>query len=658
MNQKPRTKLLPNYSIKEISQLFFRQHRVAIRKVAFLGLDNSMIYLATVLSYIFLDPYILIPVETFFVVANLFILVYSILALKFDLCATLYRYTGVKDLVTLFMSLTISFLVVVVITPFILSFSSMRLNLLVYLLSLLIVGSRHILFRIFFELRVSFEKNGLTKSQIRTLVVGAGDGGSIFIKSIQSHPSDIQLVGVVDDDAAKQQLNFYGVKILGTTRDIPELVKQYEIEQITIAAPSLSPEELDRILGICNSSGVTANLIPSIEDVMNGKLTVSRFRSIDVVDLLGREEIELDTTALSNSICGKVILISGAGGSIGSEICRIVATFSPKKIVLLGHGENSIYQIHRELSKKYGSRIELSPVIADVQDRKRIFEVMQTYRPDIVYHAAAHKHVPMMEYNPIEAVKNNVFGSKNMAEAAKAANVQTFVMVSTDKAVNPPNVMGATKRIAEMIVTSLNEKGKTRFAAVRFGNVLGSRGSVIPLFEEQVRNGGPVTVTDFRMTRYFMTIPEASRLVIQAGALAQGGEIFVLDMGNPVKIVELAKKIVKLSGFSEEEIPVVETGIRPGEKLYEELLVANERTDKKVYDKIFVGKAVNRPMEDVLFFLDQLAGCKPEEYKEKLIQFAKVGEKSIVEKDAQVVQMNQPFSKEFSAAKEKSLAPA
>lgn len=658
MNQRPRAKLLLNQSVKETSKFLFQQHRVGLRKVAFLGLDNGMIYLATVLSYIFLSPYILIPMETFFVVVNLFMLVYSILALKFDLCATLYRYTGVKDLITLFMSLTLSFLVVVVTTPFVLSFSSMRLNLLVYLLSLLIVGSRHILFRIFFELKVSFGKNGLTKKRIRTLVVGAGDGGSIFIKSIQSHPSDIQLIGVVDDDAAKQQLNFYGVKILGTTRDIPGLVKQYEIEQITIAAPSLKPEELDRILDICNSSGVTANLIPSIEDVMNGKLTVSRFRSINVVDLLGREEIKLDTTALSNSICGKVILISGAGGSIGSEICRIVATFSPKKIVLLGHGENSIYQIHRELSKKYGGRIELSPVIADVQDRKRIFEVMQMYRPDIVYHAAAHKHVPMMEYNPVEAVKNNVFGSKNMAEAAKAANVQTFVMVSTDKAVNPPNVMGATKRIAEMIVTSLNEKGKTTFAAVRFGNVLGSRGSVIPLFEEQVRNGGPVTVTDFRMTRYFMTIPEASRLVIQAGALAQGGEIFVLDMGNPVKIVELAKKIVKLSGFTEEEIPVVETGIRPGEKLYEELLVANERTDKKVYDKIFVGKAVNRPMEEVLFFLNQLADSKPEEYKEKLIQFAKVGERSIVEKDTQVVQMNPPLFEEFPAAKEKSLAPA
>lgn len=658
MNQRPRAKLLLNQSVKETSKFLFQQHRVGLRKVAFLGLDNGMIYLATVLSYIFLSPYILIPMETFFVVVNLFMLVYSILALKFDLCATLYRYTGVKDLITLFMSLTLSFLVVVVTTPFVLSFSSMRLNLLVYLLSLLIVGSRHILFRIFFELKVSFGKNGLTKKRIRTLVVGAGDGGSIFIKSIQSHPSDIQLIGVIDDDAAKQQLNFYGVKILGTTRDIPGLVKQYEIEQITIAAPSLKPEELDRILDICNSSGVTANLIPSIEDVMNGKLTVSRFRSINVVDLLGREEIKLDTTALSNSICGKVILISGAGGSIGSEICRIVATFSPKKIVLLGHGENSIYQIHRELSKKYGGRIELSPVIADVQDRKRIFEVMQMYRPDIVYHAAAHKHVPMMEYNPVEAVKNNVFGSKNMAEAAKAANVQTFVMVSTDKAVNPPNVMGATKRIAEMIVTSLNEKGKTTFAAVRFGNVLGSRGSVIPLFEEQVRNGGPVTVTDFRMTRYFMTIPEASRLVIQAGALAQGGEIFVLDMGNPVKIVELAKKIVKLSGFTEEEIPVVETGIRPGEKLYEELLVANERTDKKVYDKIFVGKAVNRPMEEVLFFLNQLADSKPEEYKEKLIQFAKVGERSIVEKDTQVVQMNPPLFEEFPAAKEKSLAPA
>lgn len=658
MRQRTRTRTVLETRLNEQWTRWYKKNHVKMRKVIFLGIDNAMIYLATGLAYLFLTPYIIIPVETFLLVVNLFMFVYSVLALRTDLCNMIYRYTGVKDLMTLFYSMTIAFLVTAVVSPFVLSFSSIRLNVLVYLLSLLIVGSRHVLFRVLFEVKTTLAKNQEKKKGIRTLVVGAGDGGSMFIKSIQNHLSDVHLAGVVDDDPTKQQLHLYGVKILGTTLDLPQLIHKHRIEQITIAIPSLQPADLERIMEICHKSKVPVNLMPSIEDVMNGKLMVSRFRSIDVVDLLGRDEIKLDTEQLSKSIFGKVILISGAGGSIGSEICRIIAQFAPKKIVLLGHGENSIYQIHRELSKQYGGKIELSPVIADVQDRKRIFEVMDMYRPDVVYHAAAHKHVPMMEYNPVEAVKNNVYGSRNMAEAAKAADVSKFVMISTDKAVNPPNVMGATKRIAEMIVTNLNEPGKTKFAAVRFGNVLGSRGSVIPLFEEQVKNGGPVTVTDFRMTRYFMTIPEASRLVIQAGALAQGGEIFVLDMGKPVKIVDLAKKIVHLSGFTEEEIPVVETGIRPGEKLYEELLVADERTGRKVFDKIFVGKAMNRPETEVQNFLNHLASCKPNDYKQELIQFAKAGEKSIVEKADQEVNAVQLLENRVETAEEKALAPA
>lgn len=658
MKQKIRSKRRIETPASEKWVQLFQKHRVNIRKLIFLALDNTMIYLATFLSYFFLTPYIMIPSETFLLVVNLFMFVYSALAVRTDLYTMIYRYTGVKDLLVLSFSLTGAFIVTAIVSPLVLSFSSIRLNVLIYLLSVLIVGSRHILVRIIFEVRTSWIKNLDKKKGIRTLVVGAGDGGSVFIRSIQNNDSEIKLVGVVDDDLTKQQLNLYGLKILGITQDIPYLIRKHQIEQITIAIPSLQPEDLERILEICNESEVPVNLMPSIEDVMNGKLTVSRFRTINVVDLLGRDEIELDTEQLSKNIQDKVILISGAGGSIGSEICCIVAGFSPKKIVLLGHGENSIYQIHRELSKRFGGQIELSPVIADVQDRKRIFEVMETHQPDIVYHAAAHKHVPMMEYNPVEAVKNNVYGSMNMAEAAKAAQVKTFVMISTDKAVNPPNVMGATKRVAEMIVTNLNEPGQTKFAAVRFGNVLGSRGSVIPLFEEQVRNGGPVTVTDFRMTRYFMTIPEASRLVIQAGALAQGGEIFVLDMGKPVKIVDLAKKIVQLSGFSEEEIPVVETGIRPGEKLYEELLVADERTGEKVYDKIFVGKAMNRPISEVHAFLNHLAQCDTAEYRKELIQFAQVGEKTIIEKVNQKTAALKHSEKTVEKTKEKALAHA
>ena len=363
--------------------------------------------------------------------------------------------------------------------------------------------------------------------------------------------------------------------------------------------------------------------MPSVEDIVQGTYEVNEFKEIDVTDLLGREEVKLDMEQIASQLSGQTVLVSGAGGSIGSEICRQIIRFSPKRILLLGHGENSIYLVHRELKPMADkNQIDLVPVIADIQDRERIFEVMKTYKPDRVYHAAAHKHVPLMEYNPTEAVKNNIYGTKNMAEAAKAAGVQSFVMISTDKAVNPPNVMGATKRIAEMIVTGLNEKGKTNFVAVRFGNVLGSRGSVIPVFKEQIKNGGPITVTDFRMTRYFMTIPEASRLVLQAGSLAKGGEIFVLDMGEPVKIVDLAKKMIKLSGADREAIKITEAGIRPGEKLYEELLSTSENTKEQVYEKIFVGKVTNEPIDLVLDFVKDTEQLNDDQLKKQLVDFA------------------------------------
>lgn len=321
-------------------------------------------------------------------------------------------------------------------------------------------------------------------------------------------------------------------------------------------------------------------------------------------------------------------MVTGAGGSIGSEICRQVMRFNPRKLLLLGHGENSIYLINRELQNQYRNKeTEIIPIIADVQDRPRIDMIMQIYHPDIVYHAAAHKHVPLMEYNPVEAVKNNVIGTRNVAESAKLHNVESFVMVSTDKANNPPNVMGSTKRIAEMIVTGLNEEGHTKFSAVRFGNVLGSRGSVIPVFKEQIAKGGPITVTDFRMTRYFMTIPEASRLVIQSGALAKGGEIFILDMSEPVKILDLAKQMIKLSGSSEDEIQIIESGIRPGEKLYEELLLDKERNDQQVFDKIFVGNIKGFSLEQVDEFVKTLDFSQPNVVGKKVVEFANASNK-------------------------------
>ncbi|WP_407370878.1 nucleoside-diphosphate sugar epimerase/dehydratase [Carnobacterium sp.] len=593
-----------------------------IKKSILIGFDSLSILTSGLIAYFFLDPYIALTVQSFTTTLGLTIILYLIFATQYKLFSKINRYTSIRESLAVVACVSFSFIASGLISVVLLQTVSFRFIVLTYIFSLAsIVGSR-ILWRIFNEHQYKKLHGHLVEQQIRTLVVGAGNGGSVFIRSLKRNPSDVKVVGIVDDDFSKLKTLMYEVPIIGNIKDIPELVKKYRAQQITIAIPSLKPKEYERILDICNQAEITVNQMPSIEDVLQGKLSVSQFREIDVVDLLGRDEVKLDMQKISTKLSGKTVLVSGAGGSIGSEICRQIARFSPKKIILLGHGENSIYQINKELNNKYTGQIEIVPIIADIQDRNRIFEVMQQYIPDRVYHAAAHKHVPMMEYNPREAVKNNIYGTKNMAEAAKAAGVNSFVMISTDKAVNPPNIMGATKRVAEMIVTGLNEPGNTKFAAVRFGNVLGSRGSVVPLFKEQIKSGGPVTVTDFRMTRYFMTIPEASRLVIQAGALAQGGEIFILDMGEPVKIVDLAKKVVKLSGFTENEIPILETGIRPGEKLYEELLVDSEQTDQQVYEKIFVGKVTDKPLGNVMEFVYTLDNCSSEELKERLIGFA------------------------------------
>ncbi|OJG25257.1 UDP-N-acetylglucosamine 4,6-dehydratase [Enterococcus caccae] len=468
------------------------------------------------------------------------------------------------------------------------------------------------------------KKCSITSAAKKTLIVGAGEAGRILLNSLVNSTTngDIDVVGFIDDAQDKFHTYLSGVRVLGKTTEIPAIVESHNIEMITIAIPSLQPKELQRILEIVTPLGLPINSMPALEEVASGNITISRLKKIDVVDLLGREEVKLDIIQLTDQLTEKIILVTGAGGSIGSEICRQIMKFSPKQLLILGHGENSIYLIERELRRIFcAQKTEIIPIIADVQDRKRMFQVVERYRPEIIYHAAAHKHVPLMEENPVEAVKNNIFGTKNIAEAAKKYDVENFVMISTDKAVNPPNVMGATKRIAEMIVTGLNNGGNTKFCAVRFGNVLGSRGSVIPVFEEQIHAGGPLTITDFRMTRYFMTIPEASRLVIQAGALARGGEIFILDMGNPVKIYDLAKNMIKLSGYREDQIEIVETGIRPGEKLFEELLVNKEKNSEQVFDKIFIGNVSGFDMETVDSFVRSLL-FDDKSVSDKLINFA------------------------------------
>lgn len=592
-----------------------------VKRIILLAMDLILILLSMILSREFLDIIVDIPNEQFYIAVVFVQIVYVAIAIRLKVFSLITRYTGTKTYVKIGGSLLCAYVFLLLFSTFIWKNFSYRFILVAFITSFVALIVPRLIWKYMHE--QSKVQQASENQPIRTLVVGAGDGGNLFINTVEEKKINIEIVGIIDQDPNKLGSFIRSYKVLGDRNDIPRLVEEFNVEQVTIAIPSLSGRDREAIVAICKSVGVPVNNMPSIEDIFSGDVTVSDFQEIDIADLLGRPEVVLNQEELNTYFEGKTILVTGAGGSIGSEICRQIARFSPKRLLLLGHGENSIYLIHRELQEKYGKSIELIPVIADVQDRERIFDIMATYRPNVVYHAAAHKHVPLMEYNPHEAVKNNIFGTKNVAEAAKAANVEKFVMISTDKAVNPPNVMGATKRVAEMIVTNLNEPGKTQFAAVRFGNVLGSRGSVVPVFKDQVKKGGPVTVTDFRMTRYFMTIPEASRLVIQAGHLAKGGEIFILDMGEPVQILELARKVILLSGHTEEEIGIVESGIRPGEKLYEELLSSEERVSEQIHEKIFVGRVTNKAPEVVTSFINHLLTMDRVELKEVLIDFAK-----------------------------------
>ncbi|HFU3976554.1 TPA: polysaccharide biosynthesis protein [Streptococcus suis] len=592
-----------------------------VKRIILLAMDMILILLSMILSREFLDIIVDIPSEQFHIAVVFVQLVYVAIAIRLKVFSLITRYTGTQSYVKIGGSLLSAYVFLLLFSTFIWKNFSYRFILVAFITSFVALIVPRLIWKFMHE--QSKVQQASEDQPIRTLVVGAGDGGNLFINTVEEKKINIDIVGIIDQDPNKIGSFIRSYKVLGDRNDIPRLVEEFNVEQVTIAIPSLSGRDREAIVAICKSVGVPVNNMPSIEDIFSGDVTVSDFQEIDIADLLGRPEVVLNQEELNTYFEGKTILVTGAGGSIGSELCRQIIKFSPKRLLLVGHGENSIYLIHRELQAAYGDTVELVPIIADIQDRNLIFDIMATYQPNVVYHAAAHKHVPLMEYNPHEAVKNNIFGTKNVAEAAKVANVEKFVMISTDKAVNPPNVMGATKRVAEMIVTGLNEPGKTQFAAVRFGNVLGSRGSVVPVFEDQVKKGGPVTVTDFRMTRYFMTIPEASRLVIQAGHLAKGGEIFILDMGEPVQILELARKVIMLSGKTEEEIGIVESGIRPGEKLYEELLSSEERVSEQIHEKIFVGRVTNKDPEVVASFINHLLTMDRVGLKEALIDFAK-----------------------------------
>ncbi len=434
----------------------------------------------------------------------------------------------------------------------------------------------------------------------RTMIIGAGEAANAIIKEINnSQYLDGKIVCAIDDNRSKIGSYIQGVKVTGAREDILSMVEKYEVTDIIIAIPSYSKEHLKPILDICKQTECALKILPGMYQLINGQVSASQLRNVDIEDLVGRDTVDLDLGSIMNYVSGQTVMVTGGGGSIGSELCRQIAKYQPKLLMIVDFYENNAYDIEQELKAKYKD-LKLAVLIASVCDEKRMAAIFEKYRPDIVYHAAAHKHVPLMEGSPNEAIKNNVFGTQTMAELADRYGTKRFVLISTDKAVNPTNIMGASKRICEMLIQSFDQKSQTEFAAVRFGNVLGSNGSIVPLFRKQILRGGPVTVTHPDIIRYFMTIPEAVALVLQAGALAGGGEIFVLDMGEQVKIVDLARNLIRLMGFvPDRDIKIEYIGLRPGEKLYEEFLMAEEGLQETSNKLIHIGRPI--PMEEAAF---------------------------------------------------------
>jgi FlaA1/EpsC-like NDP-sugar epimerase len=438
----------------------------------------------------------------------------------------------------------------------------------------------------------TFERTSSTPRRKKAvLLIGAGRAGVLAAREIMGRgDGDLDIKGFIDDDELKTGSVIHGVKVLGTTRDLPRLVADHSIDHVVITIARATRPEMRRLLEVCESVPIKARVIPGLWELLQGNVNVSRIRNVEIEDLLGREPVQLDMELVGRFLTERTVVVTGSGGSIGSELARQIARFGPRRLLLLEQAEGALFEIDRELAAKHPGT-EIVPVICDVTDAARLDSIFARHRPDVVLHAAAHKHVPMMERNPGEAIKNNVVGTRSVAEAAGRHGVSAFVLISTDKAVNPTSVMGASKRVAELVLQSLQRRfADTRFVAVRFGNVLGSAGSVIPIFREQILKGGPVTVTHPDMIRFFMTIPEASQLVLQAGAMGQGGEIFVLDMGEPVKILDLAKDMIRLSGLRpNDDVEIAFSGVRPGEKLFEELGTANEAVTKTRHPKIFIG---------------------------------------------------------------------
>lgn len=523
----------------------------------------------------------------------------------FNMYNTLWKYASIKELKNIVLAVFLSNAIVI-------SFLFISENnfprsvyIIVILLEMFLVGGIRFGYR-------TFGKNNIfrslrSKNKKRILIIGAGDAGAMVIREFKNHEKlNSEPIAIIDDDTSKKGSVINGIKVVGGREDIITIVEQYRIDEIIITMPSASKPEIKEMLEICKETKCKLKMLPGIYELIDEKVSIKEIRDVEISDVLGRDEIKVDLEKISSYITGKSVMITGAGGSIGSELCRQIVGFNPKRLVLLDIYENSVYDVQMELNRNYPD-LNLKVYIGSIRDKGRLEEIFSIEGLQVIFHAAAHKHVPLMEDSPKEAIKNNVFGTLNLGQLSDKYGLERFVMISTDKAVNPTNIMGASKRLCEMIIQSINVHSKTEFVAVRFGNVLGSNGSVIPLFQKQIEEGGPVTVTHPDIIRYFMTIPEAVQLVIQAGSMAKGGEIFILDMGEPVKIIDLARDVIRLSGFEPDvDMPIKITGLRPGEKLLEELLLEEEGLTNTSHNKIFVAKPTFTDYRLLLKSLDEL----------------------------------------------------
>ena len=576
-----------------------------VRQVSLWALDMCGILISILASMILTWKYQNLDISTIMLSIITYMLIHTVSFKLFRCYSSLWRYAGEEELVSI-LSACLVYVIPVYIAHRLIGIDY---SILFYVVStILIIGYTGGLRLVYRTGRRFKTRMIVSQDSQRVLVVGAGSAGQMIINELKENPQLKKVpVGIIDDDINKIGRVIHNVKILGNTSQVKEIVEKENVDEIILAIANVDKARKSEIINICKETKCKLKTIPGIYEIIDGKVDIKKIRDVDIEDLLGREPIKVNMEEMSGYIEERTVLVTGGGGSIGSELCRQIASFNPKHLIIVDNYENNAYAIQQELIRKYEGKLNLSTIIASIREYKRMDEIFNEYKPDVVFHAAAHKHVPLMENSPSEAIKNNIFGTLNVARLADTYKVKRMVLISTDKAVNPTNIMGATKRAAEMIIQTINKNSETEFVAVRFGNVLGSNGSVIPLFKKQIAEGGPVTITHPDIIRYFMTIPEAVQLVLQAGAMAKGGEIFILDMGEPVKIVDLANNLIRLSGFEPGvDIKIEYSGLRAGEKLYEELLMSEEGLTKTANSKIFIGKPVEFDSKKVMHNLEML----------------------------------------------------